>query len=248
MHCSTLKDSAMLLSIAQTIKEVYFRLREGPRRRQSILPEALLKYFDSATPIVVVDVGANEGSFSRAIAEYCGIEKGVLVEPIPARARELRKTFPDNAFAIYEFALADSEKRMQLHVYEGFDPTSSILPIYRDLPELSGIELGEERVIEVSTITLDQIVSKENISVVDLLKIDVQGAEHIVLAGANDALTKTKMVWIEVSFRALYVGSTVFNEVYMRLQQAGFILLEVCEGFRAPSGELLQADCLFRRR
>jgi FkbM family methyltransferase len=43
---------------------------------------------------------------------------------------------------------------------------------------------------------LDEIINEESI---DLIKIDVEGAEDLVLEGARDCLKRTKMVIIERS-------------------------------------------------
>jgi len=82
---------------------------------------------------------------------------------------------------------------------------------------------------------------------VDLLKLDVQGAEHMVLHGGQNTLSKTNMVWTEVSFKRLYEGACLHMEVYDLLARSGFALFELESGFRSASGELLQADALFIR-
>jgi len=51
--------------------------------------------------------------------------------------------------------------------------------------------------IQVETISLNKFYEQENIDVVDLLWIDVQGAEKDVLDGANNILHKVKYIQIE---------------------------------------------------
>ena len=97
------------------------------------------------------------------------------------------------------------------------------------------------------TITLDDLFGMFDISSADLLKIDVQGAEHLVIRGGQNALRKTERVWTEVSFKPLYESSSTFTDVYHALYELGFSLMEISHGFRGPDGELLQADALFVR-
>jgi len=78
-----------------------------------------------------------------------------------------------------------------------------------------------------------------------LLKIDVQGVEHLVLEGGKQALLNTSFVWMELSFKPLYIGSSVFHDIYSMMEKSGFILLELSPGHRSPINELLQADALF---
>jgi len=60
-----------------------------------------------------------------------------------------------------------------------------------------------------------------------------------------NVLTKTRMVWTEISFKQLYQGSCLYYEVFDLLTSAGFSLYDLETGFRSPQGELIQADALF---
>lgn len=93
--------------------------------------------------------------------------------------------------------------------------------------------------------TLDSLF--ESTSHWDLLKLDVQGAEHLVLAGARETLKQTSLIWTEVSFVRLYEEAVLFHDLYQTLKKLGFRLLEIQEAFRSQTGELLQADALFAR-
>jgi hypothetical protein len=94
---------------------------------------------------------------------------------------------------------------------------------------------------------LDDLVSTVRFPRIDLLKLDVQGAEHLVLAGAPETLRRTRLIWTEVSFVRLYDGSCLFHELHGQLRKSGFALAELEGGFRSPTKELLQADALFTR-
>jgi Methyltransferase FkbM domain len=92
------------------------------------------------------------------------------------------------------------------------------------------------------------VAAEAKMTSVDLLKLDVQGAECLALAGAAGILKNTRMLWIEVSFKPLYENSATFFDVYHTVEKAGFILADLKPGFRAPDGELLQADALFLKK
>ncbi len=102
--------------------------------------------------------------------------------------------------------------------------------------------------IPVRAEQLDRPVENSALGSIELLKIDVQGAEHLVFDGAKDTLRAVKLVWCEVSFRPLYRGSSTFDQIYQRMATDNFCLIELESGFRSPGGELLQADALFERR
>jgi hypothetical protein len=71
----------------------------------------------------------------------------------------------------------------------------------------------QKEFIEVEMKPLDEIINEESI---DLIKIDVEGAEDLVLEGARNCLRRTKMVIIE--------RSDSFPKAYRILKEEGFKL------------------------
>ncbi len=112
--------------------------------------------------------------------------------------------------------------------------------------ELIDVSVREE--YPVNTRRLDTFVREKGVDwQVDLLKLDIQGAELLALEGAVETLKRTRFVWTEVSFAQLYDGACVFPQVFDFLSSHGFALMEITSGFRGSQGELLQADALFQR-
>jgi FkbM family methyltransferase len=211
------------------------------------VPFALGKYLKHRSNIMLVDVGAHEGSFTRSIDNICSVSRGILIEPQPARASELRTDFPAPRFAVVEAAICDRSGQLELEI-NNFDATTSILKTKRSLPELSALDVMTRTKVTCRTMTLDTVFNELRVLETDLLKLDVQGAEHLVVRGATQALARTSMVWTEVSFVSLYDGACLFHELHAELYALGFRLAEIESGFRGPDGELLQADALFLKR
>jgi hypothetical protein len=130
-----------------------------------------------------------------------------------------------------------------------WDYSSSILPVRRDLPNVSAVlDLSIREKINCRVTTLDTIMIEARWDGnVDLLKVDVQGAELLALRGAELTLPLVSFIFTEVSFTPLYEGSCVLGEVYDFLSTHGFRLLSLRDGFRGEDGELLQSDALFGR-
>jgi FkbM family methyltransferase len=169
-----------------------------------------------------------------------------LIEPLPGMAAELRAHFRPPRYQVFECA-ASSRKGPAEFEINPYQPTSSLLPLKRDLVEMSNFDLRPGVKITCTTRTLDDIAAEAGLEKLDLLKLDVQGAELMALAGARELLKVTSWVWTEVSFRPQYEGSCVFAEVYAFLNEAGYRLMDVQPGYRSVQGELLQADVLFQR-
>jgi FkbM family methyltransferase len=195
----------------------------------------------------LIDVGAHSGAFSRGVDQLCGVSRGLLVEPQPERAGALRAQFAAPRFNIAQVAACDKLGEVEMDVYE-FDATSSLLKVRGDLPQLAALDLRGKSCIKCRASTLDHLVDRELFPQVDLMKVDVQGAEHLVIRGAKETLKRTRLIWTEVSFKQLYENSCLFSDVYQLLDDSGFLLLEVEDAFRSPVGEIVQADVLFGRR
>ena len=126
------------------------------------------------------------------------------------------------------------------------EETSSLLKIHRDLPEHASLPLANTNTLRVEARTLDAIAAP--LGEIDVLKIDVQGAELLVLQGGQATIARTRFMWIEVSFKQLYENSPTFIDVYEACDRAGFGLGDMQAAFRGPAGEMLQADVLFLRK
>ena len=208
------------------------------------VPAELVKSIGSDVALNVVDVGAHAGQFSDGLERLCGIGKAVLCEPNPEKAEGLRKRFAAPKFAVFEGAISARDGTDAFHV-ANFDAISSLMPILGSSPDLGDLDTSTKRTIEVKSRALDSLLDELAFGPVDLLKIDVQGAELLVLEGASRTLTRTARVWVEVSLKPLYEGSALLPAVYQFLVEHGFGLSAVEQGYRAPSGELLQCDLLF---
>jgi len=233
------------LSLA--IKERVLRHYGIPFSRDGVDP-GLVRFLRASGPVSYVDVGASVGSVARSVDAHYGVRRGILVEPQPARCLELTRRFPGPQFSVHQCALSDQETTCEMEVLE-WDYSSSILPVRRDLPNVSTVlDLSIRERINCRVTTLDTIMIEAQLAEnVDLLKIDVQGAELLVLHGAEQTLPRVRFVLTEVSFTPLYEGSCVLAEVYDLLSARGFRLLSLQEGFRGTDGELLQCDALFGR-
>ena len=81
-----------------------------------------------------------------------------------------------------------------------------------------------------------------------LLKVDTQGYEEEVLAGANFVLESVSAMQLEVSLAPLYQGAPTLRRILELCEGLGFQLHGLIPGFyEEKSGRLLQMDGLFLR-
>jgi FkbM family methyltransferase len=175
-------------------------------------------------PIHAIDVGCRAGIRQqwRALGPYGSL---VGFEPDAEECARLNAG-ATGAEELYEpIALAASSGRATLHLTA--DPQSaSLYPpnenAARRHPELWRHE--PRGTTTVSTTTLDAWAQSRPANPIDVLKIDVQGAELDVLRGAEVSLQSVRALELEVEFQALYVGQPLFGEVDEFLRGHGFLL------------------------
>jgi FkbM family methyltransferase len=176
----------------------------------------------------VVDLGANIGYYSCLAAAH-----GARVhafEPNPAMVERLTCTRDVNGYGsrltINPVAVAAKEGMAEFHLSPQPENTglSSLLP----LPHLVGGEL-----LQVPTITLDSYCDSREIRHIRLLKIDVEGAELQVLAGAGRVLSEVRPDAIICEMGGFADGSQP-GHVFRRLMAAGYIPHEITIHGLAP--------------
>jgi FkbM family methyltransferase len=101
------------------------------------------------------------------------------------------------------------------------------------------LERYVQREIGVESTRLDTFLDLRNVATVDLLWLDIQGAELMALRGAGERLRDVKLVHAEVEFLEIYSGQPLFGEVRRYLRDHGFLFV----GFTAY-GEF-SADAVF---
>ena len=144
----------------------------------------------------------------------------------------VRETTRDCAnVRLHQLALVGdaSTEHVDLHVAAFGEPnaSSSILQPGDHLSIFPEVDLAGS--ITVPATTLDAWAASEGISQIDLLWLDLQGAELLVLEQGRQALRSTKVVHLEVSRRPLYTGSATWPQVrrFMRAEGFGQVLARV---------------------
>jgi len=67
--------------------------------------------------------------------------------------------------------------------------------------------------IEVESITIDRFCQNNNINNIDLLHLDVQGAEILVLEGAKNMIDSINIIWLEAETVELYKDQPLKDDV-----------------------------------
>jgi FkbM family methyltransferase len=207
------------------------RVRSGGTSRPDLLAAVRHLRERGFRPATVIDVGAADGTFE--LYETFPAARHVLIEAMTEFEPALRSIVASFG-AEYVLAAADAT--------EG----TVRVPLLDDRHATSLFRSASGPYREVPTLTLDGLASRLRLEAPYLLKVDVQGAELRVLAGAPEVLKGTEALILETAFFPFNAGVPVFHEVVARAAELGFVPYDLVDGYTRPlDGALAQVDVVF---
>lgn len=177
------------------------------------------KYGDN-TPEVILDIGTRDLESSIEISKHFPNTRIVSFEPTPQQYDIcLEKSKYHNNIEVHNFALSDEEGEVDFWVVDGNIGGSSLFePI--DVPYSS----GTWNKIKVKSKRLDNVLKSLNISKVDAIWIDTQGAELKVLSGMGTYLDSVQVIHTEACPKPYYKGQVEKNDLEQFLLDNNFNL------------------------
>ena len=97
--------------------------------------------------------------------------------------------------------------------------------------------------IKLDMYKLDDLIQQK----VDLIKIDVQGAEKLVLEGSENILKNTDFIIMETNIIQYNEGSPMLSDMILFMDKKGFQIFD-CIEFHHHEGYLIQIDFIFINR
>jgi FkbM family methyltransferase len=194
---------------------------------------------------VVYDIGAAAGAYATAFSKVSTVSQIIAFEPLAESYAALERGARDvSSIRCFRLALGDENGRLDLHRSLLRD-TSSLLPISDTMRAHFPLGAEIEGAESVAVARLDDVVAEHGLPPPDFVKMDVQGFEDRVIRGGAATLRSARLFIVEVSFRPLYEGSALFDDVYMLMRELRFVLAGFEGPLWSPSGELLQSNALF---
>lgn len=169
-----------------------------------------------------IDVGANFGIYSLKAAPVVGAAGHVIaVEPNPEAVRLLQANIAASEahmVTVAPVACSDAESTLDLYVAPKANTGET---------SLSKTNAAQEGAIshsyKVRARPLDDIIRESGVTRVDAIKIDVEGAEYLVLKGAQQTLDRFHpMLLVEIVERQLRAMGTSSAQVKELLRAHGY--------------------------
>jgi FkbM family methyltransferase len=186
-------------------------------------------------PAAIIDVGAYEGNWTRLARRVFPGAESLMVEPQAGKAPLLERVAAELPGTRFVSALLADAAGREVTFYE-METGSSMMPENSDV---------SRREVRLTTSTLDEIAA--DLPQPTFLKIDAQGAELQILAGAERTIPRCDLVQLEVALQDYNAGAPDFLETVTTMRRHGFVPYDF-SGFSRPNGvDLVQVDIVFVR-
>lgn len=198
--------------------------------------------------LTIFDIGAYDGGTALAYKKNFPNSKIYSFEPFPDSFAKLVKSTSQYKDIIATNKGVGNKKGVAKFNSNKYALTNSLL----DTHELGNETWGEgllntEKSIEVELTTIDEFVETNNIKKIDILKMDVQGAEYMVMEGAKKTIEQGQinMIYTEIITVPTYKGQLHFDEMIKLMRAFGFTLFNLYNLSLSNEGELRQVDAIF---
>lgn len=212
-------------------------------------PYQVMRHLVRKPEPVIFDVGAYIGHAAAQFRDQFPKARIHCFEPFPPSFELLAAAFREDAhIACHRLALADRSSVSKFQVNQSAVTNSLLTSDGRGAHYWGSDLLEKKEELEVETDTIDRFCEQQGISHIDILKLDVQGAEYSVLEGARRMLQDEHidLIYMEMIMAPTYVGQRKYHEYLALFDALGYELFDIYNPCR-KDGRLIQSDQIIVR-
>ena len=200
-----------------------------------------LRQFDAP---VVFDVGANVGAYAAAILERLGSAvKLHCFEPSEKTFAQLRRRLgSDSSVSLHHMGLSDAPGEAVLYSSASTEQSGMSSMYDRDLDHL-GLRLGDKETIRLTTV--DLFCRENRIERIHFMKLDCEGHELKVLAGAREMLDRGAIDFVQFEFGGCNLDSRTYLRDFFQLLSPRFRVYRILRRGVAPIDRYREQDEIF---
>lgn len=188
-------------------------------------------------PKVIYDIGAFSGEWSQLTKRVFPHSQFFLFEA----NENLKPRLQSAGFPFFIALLGNEEKMVPFHM-KGNTGDSIFL---EQTHYFSG---NNYETRELQMTKLSSLVKQNYLPLPDLIKMDVQGAEKLIIEGSPEIITNAEVVILETMVLEYNKGAPFANEIMALMYNLGYVLLDIVELHYLSTGELIEVDFLFVKR
>ncbi|HEY3335705.1 MAG TPA: FkbM family methyltransferase [Candidatus Limnocylindrales bacterium] len=198
---------------------------------------------------LVLDVGGNVGTYGQLLrrAGYAG--RIASFEPVASAFDELSRAASDDPlWSVYHMALGRESGTRSINVMQKTAQSSFLVPSDLGRELIPTLQTASEEQVDMRR--LDELydeVAAPMVSPRTYLKMDTQGFDLEVVAGASGCLASVVGLQSELSVQALYEGMPPWLEALGEFERLGFKPTGFYPVGRDTALRLLECDCVMAR-
>jgi len=185
---------------------------------------------------VIFDIGAFRGEWSTLLNKTSLKNKNFYLFEANEENREFLER---SGFKFFFNVLSDRRKEVK------FFSKASTGDSY--LVEQTSFYTQDIKPILKNTVSLDEVVLKENLPYPDLMKIDTQGSELDILKGSKKSAENCSLIYLECPIIEYNLNAPNLNEYINYLNSIDFVPFDICEVHKIDN-VLIQVDILFIKK
>lgn len=205
----------------------FFDLATSPGRERS-RQELIRLFFELQhfiKPKCFLEIGAHDASFSVEAKAQNPHSRAIAFEASPHNHRHFSSIndYVARGVEYHHLAVSDTNGSVTFKIQNSRGGVEAPKVKGDDsLMSRSATDVGYE-LVTVDTVTLDTFLSDAETTGADFSAwVDVEGATEKVFAGANETLSRTKSIFIEVEDRPYWRGQWLFRDIHRHLTERGF--------------------------
>lgn len=201
----------------------------------------LVQLFNKKEDLTIFDIGACEGLSSIRYLSIFPESTAYAFEPIPNNFKTVQKNitkFKAKNLNAFQLGLSSKKGEATFYVSSGNpegkttpsdnstsfgNKSSSLFKPGKTKEVHTWLKFNEE--ITIQTETLENFCTAHKIDAIDFIHMDVQGAELMVLQGANNMINNINAIWLEVEKIELYENQALKKDIEDFFNDKDFVCL-----------------------
>lgn len=173
-------------------------------------------------PKVIFDCGANIGFVTHQFLKFFPTASVYAFEPNPSIFKKLQTYYQNNTRVFcHNKGIADQEGTLLFNVNKNAGTSSFLKP---NAYHVANMASKKNITTEVKVTSISAFMKEENITHIDLLKLDIEGYEIKALEGIERLNEQVSVIFTEVNLIPTYEGQPLIEDVILYARKNGFHL------------------------